>query len=99
MPTGAVRHACMLRRVGGCANTPLAVCGVFWYTGCRKRVDHMRRNIGKLPHLLKREAEENKDAEIPHHNERKISPTNSAARNPAIAGKLTSMRQYAKKGK
>ncbi len=59
----------------------------------------MRKNIGKLPHMMKHEAEENQNAEIPHHSERKISPTNSAARNPATAGKLTSMRQYAKKGK
>ena len=49
--------------------------------------------------MMKHEAEENQNAEIPHHSERKISPTNSAARNPATAGKLTSMRQYAKKGK
>ncbi len=58
----------------------------------------MRKNIGKLPHLIKRAEEENPSAELPHHGEKKVSPNNSALRNPSTAGKLTSMRQYAKKG-
>lgn len=58
----------------------------------------MRKNIGKLPHLMKRAEEEASNAELQHHGDKKISPNNSALRNPANAGKAASMRQYAKKG-
>ena len=58
----------------------------------------MRKNIGKLPHLMKREAEENIGAEQPHHAEKKIAPSGGNARSGGNTGKMTSMRQYAKKG-
>ena len=60
----------------------------------------MRKNIGKLPHMMKRAEEENQNAEVFHPGEKKVSPNNSIARNPAIVGKMTSMsmRQYSKKG-
>ena len=62
---------------------------------------NMRKNIGKLPHLLKREGEEGQPAEGFHTGERNSSSNNSLVRNPAITGKLMSMsmRQYSKKGK
>ena len=61
----------------------------------------MRKNIGKLPHLLKREGEDGQPAEGLHTGERNNSSNNSLVRNPAITGKLMSMsmRQYSKKGK
>jgi hypothetical protein len=60
----------------------------------------MKKNIGKLPHLQHKEDETNPQAEGFRTLE-KTSPTNSVARNPAMAGKLmsTSMRQYTRKGK
>ena len=61
----------------------------------------MRKNIGKLPHLLKRNEEEGQPAEGLHTGEKNNSSNNSLVRNPAITGKLMSMsmRQYSKKGK
>ena len=61
----------------------------------------MRKNIGKLPHLLKREGEEGQATEGLHTGEKNISSNNSLVRNPTITGKLMSMsmRQYTKKGK
>ena len=61
----------------------------------------MRRNIGKLPHLLKREAEDGLSAEGFKAGEKNNTSNNSKVRNPAITGKLMSMsmRQYTKKGK
>lgn len=60
----------------------------------------MRKNIGKLPHLQKKSDEVKEQAEGIRPLD-KTSPTNSVARNPAMAGKLmsTSMRQYTRKGK
>ena len=60
----------------------------------------MRKNIGKLPHLQHKSDEANLQAEGFRAPD-KTSPTNSVARNPAMAGKLmsTSMRQYTRKGK
>mgnify|MGYP003584997800 FL=1 len=60
----------------------------------------MKKNIGKLPHLQHKSDETNAQAEGFRTLE-KTSPTNSVARNPAMAGKLmsTSMRQYTRKGK
>ena len=60
----------------------------------------MKKNIGKLPHLQHKSDETNPQAEGFRGME-KTSPTNSVARNPAMAGKLmsTSMRQYTRKGK
>jgi len=49
---------------------------------------------------MKRAEEENPSAEVFHPGEKKVSPSNSIVRNPAIVGKMTSMsmRQYSKKG-
>ena len=60
----------------------------------------MKKNIGKLPHLQHKSDESNPQHEGIRPPE-KTSPTNSVARNPAMAGKLmsTSMRQYTRKGK
>lgn len=60
----------------------------------------MKKNIGKLPHLQHKEDETNPQAAGFRALE-KTSPTNSAARNPSMAGKLMSMsmRQYTRKGK
>ncbi|HAX40142.1 MAG TPA: hypothetical protein DCY10_04615 [Clostridiales bacterium] len=60
----------------------------------------MKKNIGKLPHLLKKTDGNDPQTEGFRALE-KTSPTNSVARNPSMAGKLmsTSMRQYTRKGK
>ena len=60
----------------------------------------MKKNIGKLPHL-QHKGDEGKAQTEGFRAQEKTSPTNSVARNPAMAGKLmsTSKRQYTRKGK
>ena len=79
----------------------VAIRGKFWYNGSGNvRWINLKKNIGKLPHLQHKSDETNPQAEGFRALE-KTSPTNSAARNPAMASKLmsTSMRQYTRKGK
>ncbi len=73
----------------------------FWYNESGNvRWINLKKNIGKLPHLQHKGEETNPQAEGFRAVD-KTSSTNSAARNPAMAGKLMSMsmRQYTRKGK